>query len=146
MHLFIAPANRLACELQAGGFTVPVCSSWLADFYGPLHTSTLFPHLHLSFSFSCWAVLSCVGRWCFDSCEGGFPQGDSGFFQTQAQPCTDNCSRNIFVFCGLYVLSLGESFMYFLLYTKHLALCERMHIIRLFLCQRFKPTPFYDEN
>lgn len=61
------------------------CSSWWAygsSFNSPLHTSTFFLLLHLSLSFSCCEVLSCVVQRCFDSGGGGFPQSYCRFFHS----------------------------------------------------------------
>lgn len=61
------------------------CSSWCAygrGFNSPLHTSTFFLLLHLSLSFSCCGVLSCVRQQCFDCGGGGFPQSYCRFFHS----------------------------------------------------------------
>lgn len=80
--LVLEPCGSCRPVSQPGGCS---CSSWWAygsGFNSPLHTSTFFLLLHLSLSFSCCGVLSCVGQRCFGSGGGGFPQSLCRFFQS----------------------------------------------------------------
>lgn len=65
----------------------------------------LFLLLHLSLSFSCCEVLSCVKQWCFDSGKGGFPQGYCSFFHLDNYHCTGNHSRAAWLLreCPLHI-------------------------------------------
>lgn len=83
---------RLVCELWDTNSHSVWCPRLARScgFNNPLHTSTFFPHIHLSLSSSCCAVLACVKQLCFDFGKGGFPQGYSSFFHANNYPCTGN--------------------------------------------------------